>query len=343
MERPITLAIAGDVMLGRMVNETIARMGPAHPWGDDVLAAVGQADVFLINLECALTARTLEWHDGGEKLFCFRAEPRAGVASLRHAGVGFASLANNHAGDFGTEGLVETLRALDGAGIAHAGAGAGIGQARAPAWLAARGRRIAVVAFADHPAEWAAAAASPGINYIDVSTAPEDFAAVESALAAVRADADIVIFTIHWGPNMRSRPTDAFREFAHKTIDAGADVFWGHSAHIVQGIEFRGRGVILYDTGDFVDDYAVTADLRNDLSALFLVRISASHMVERVELLPVRIDDTRVSVARGRDRAWFLGRLARLCGETGSELVTEEGAETVAVRPAPHAGAGRRR
>jgi poly-gamma-glutamate capsule biosynthesis protein CapA/YwtB (metallophosphatase superfamily) len=328
---PLTLAIAGDVMLGRLVNDTIARRGLAYPWGD-VLTARDRADLFLINLECALTASHRRWSDGGEKTFYFGAEP-AVVETLKLGRVDFVSLANNHAGDFGDEGLLETLRVLEEAGIAHAGAGPSLHTAHAPAILTSSGVRVGVVAFADYPREWAATDGSPGINYTSVDTAGAGFADVRSAIAEARRDADVVVFSIHWGPNMRARPTATFRDFAHHVIDAGVDVFWGHSAHVVQGIERWHRGVILYDTGDFIDDYAVDPELRNDRSALFFVRLAQAG-IECVELLPVQIDDMQVNVAQGSARAWFISRLTTLCAEMGTEVVAVPGQEILTVRRA---------
>jgi poly-gamma-glutamate capsule biosynthesis protein CapA/YwtB (metallophosphatase superfamily) len=116
-----TIAIAGDVMLGRLVNRVIQAHEPQYVWGD-LLPLLREADLFLINLECALTSRTEPWHDGIYKAFYFRAEPSA-VEMLNAGGVDFACVANNHIGDFGADGLLETLRVLDYAGIAHAGAG----------------------------------------------------------------------------------------------------------------------------------------------------------------------------------------------------------------------------
>ena len=329
MERPLTLALAGDLMLGRMVGDTIATRGFAYPWGD-VLPARDRADLFLVNLECALTASHSRWFDGREKAFYFRVDPSA-VATLRLGRVDFVSLANNHAGDYGHAGLLETVRTLDDAGIAHAGAGATRRAAAAPAYLRSNGARVGIVAFSDHPREWAATDQSPGISYTTVDLAPEAFAGVQSAIDEARRDADVVVFSIHWGPNMRERPTRAFQEFARHVIDAGADIFWGHSAHVVQGIELRDRGVILYDTGDFIDDYAVDAALRNDLSALFFVHITPTGSVG-VELLPVQIENMQVNVATGAAREWFVRRLATLCAEMGTALVAGAHPDTLAIR-----------
>ena len=329
MERPLTLALAGDIMLGRMVDATIAKRGFAYPWGD-VLPVRERADLFLANLECALTASSGRWFDGREKAFYFRADPSV-VETLRLGRVDFVSLANNHAGDYGHEGLLETVRTLDAAGIAHAGAGATTRAAAAPAYLTSHGRRVGVVAFADHPREWAATDQSPGINYTTVDVAAGAFAAVQDAVGEARRNADVVILSIHWGPNMRARPTRAFQAFARRVIDAGADIFWGHSAHVVQGIELWGDGVILYDSGDFIDDYAVDAALRNDLSALFLVHITPTGTMD-VELLPVQIDNMQVNTARGLAREVFVRQFATLCAEMGTELVAGPHPDTIAIR-----------
>lgn len=321
----VTLALAGDVMLGRGVNRTIREHGLAHPWGD-MLPAIRQADCFLINLECALTSHTRRWHDG-TKAFYFRAHPRV-VKTLQLARVDFAALANNHAADFEMAGLLDTVRHLDEAGMAHAGAGADLTAAGAPAFLTAEDWRIGVVAFADHPAEWAAGETSPGINYTPVPPAADTFTAIERTVANVKQQVDLVIFSIHWGPNMQTRPTAAFRDFARRVIDAGADVFWGHSAHIVQGAVLWHDKPILFDTGDFVDDYAVDPELRNDLSALFLVT-ARPPAIERIDLIPVSISRGQVNRAHGEDRDWFCQRFTALSAELGTNVLAANGVLTI--------------
>jgi poly-gamma-glutamate synthesis protein (capsule biosynthesis protein) len=326
----LRIAVAGDVMLGRTVAEMIAARGFRYPWGD-VLPYLREADLFLVNLECALTRAREPWRDGRFKAFYFRSEPEA-VETLRLGGVDFACLANNHAADFGMDGLLETIRVLDDAGIANAGAGCDAEEAFAPVRLDAAGVRVGIVAFADHPEEWAAAAGQRGINYIPISTDEAVMSRVEAALRAARQDADFVVFTIHWGPNMRSRPTAAFRDFARAVISAGADLFWGHSAHLVQGVEFWKGKPILYDAGDFVDDYAVDSELRNDLSALFLITIEPRHVVS-VEAIPVAISDMRVNVARGTQRLRFLRHLTALCSEMNTCVVQQESGPALTLSP----------
>jgi poly-gamma-glutamate capsule biosynthesis protein CapA/YwtB (metallophosphatase superfamily) len=328
--RPVTIAITGDVMLGRLVNQSVAARGFAAPWGN-LLPELTRADLVLINLECALTSSTHRWRNGAGKVFYFRADPSV-INTLLAARVAFVSLANNHIADFGIEGLLETIEVLDAAGIAHAGAGSTIDAARAPARLSAGPLRISVVAAADYPEAWAAGSAVPGINYIPISTKPAVVDEIGRQLTAARAGADYVIFSIHWGPNMRARPTVAFREFACRVIDLGADLFWGHSAHVVQGVEFYRGKPILYDTGDFVDDYMVDDDLRNDLSGLFLLRVTLPEAMS-LDVLPVFIEDMRVNLAVGTERDWFVWRFSALCDEMGSAVVAHDDQHSISVVP----------
>lgn len=316
-----TLAFGGDTMLGRTVARHLEAHGRTAVW-KDVLPTLWSADLVLVNLECALTKNTAKWTDGEHKAFYFRADPSA-VEALTVAGIDFVSLANNHVLDFGVDGMRETVAALDGAGIAHAGAGEDRAAAARPARLDADGLRVSVVACADHPEEWAARDHLPGTNIIRVGS-ETDLEAVGCSLEAAREGADVVVLSLHWGPNMRERPSGEFRSFARAAIAMGADVVWGHSAHVVQGIEFyRGRP-ILYDTGELVDDYAVDAELRNDLGAIFLVRVR-SGAVEEVSLAPIRIDDMRTGRATGADRALLVDRLTSLSAELRTAVETVGG------------------
>lgn len=115
------------------------------------------------------------------------------------------------------------------------------------------------------------------------------------------------------------RPPPDFQDFAHGVLEAGADVFWGDSAHLLQGIELVDGKVILYDTGDFVDDYAINSVARNDFSALFLLRM-IPHAGERIEIIPALIGDIMVTRATGSTRQEIVERLSELSAEFGTTL-----------------------
>jgi poly-gamma-glutamate capsule biosynthesis protein CapA/YwtB (metallophosphatase superfamily) len=322
----ITLALMGDVMLGRRVAEALNdHMRPEEPWGD-VMPLLDAADLRIINLECAITDNEQPWTRTA-KVFHFRAKPSA-IETLRTARIDACSLANNHTLDFEEQGLLDTLEHLDAAGIRHAGAGRNQEEAADPAILtvpANHTRRAALLAFTDNEPSFAAGTDRPGTNYLPVSLKPDVLRRVERAVAAARGmGVDTVIFSNHWGPNMVQRPKKIFRRFAHAVIDRGVDIYYGHSAHVFQGVEiYRGKPII-YDTGDFIDDYAVNPELRNDWSFLFQVSVVEGRF-ERLDLTPVKLSYARVDLATGGERETILNRMEGLSAEMGTVFTHREG------------------
>jgi poly-gamma-glutamate capsule biosynthesis protein CapA/YwtB (metallophosphatase superfamily) len=323
----ITLALMGDVMLGRRVAEALNyHMGPEEPWGG-LMALLDAADLRIINLECAITDNEQPWTRTA-KVFHFRTPPSA-IETLRTARIDACSLANNHTLDFEEQGLLDTLEHLDAAGIRHAGAGRNQEEAADPAILivpADQMHQVALLAFTDNEPSFAAGTDRPGTNYLPVSLRPEVLRRVERAVSAVReAGVDTVLFSNHWGPNMVQRPKESFRRFARAVIDLGVDIYYGHSAHVFQGVEIYHGKPILYDTGDFIDDYAVNRELRNDWSFFFRVSVEEGRF-ERLDLIPVKLSYARVDLATGGEREIILDRMERLSAEMGTVFARREDA-----------------
>jgi poly-gamma-glutamate capsule biosynthesis protein CapA/YwtB (metallophosphatase superfamily) len=314
----ITLALIGDIMLGRKVAEALSyRMRPEEPWGD-VMPLLTEADLRIANLECAIMDKGRPWIRT-PKVFHFRTPPST-VETLRTARIDACSLANNHILDFEEQGLLDTLEHLDAAGIRHAGAGHNREEAADPAILTVPPdrHRVALLAFTDNEPPFAAGTDRPGTNYLPVSLRPEVLRRVERAVSAVReAGVDTVLFSNHWGPNMVQRPKAIFRRFARAVIDLGVDIYYGHSAHVFQGVEIYHGKPILYDTGDFIDDYAVNRELRNDWSFFFRVSVEEGRL-ERLDLILVKLSYARVDLAKGGEREMILDRMERLSAEMGA-------------------------
>jgi poly-gamma-glutamate synthesis protein (capsule biosynthesis protein) len=304
----LKLALAGDTMLGRKVAEAIADHGPAALVADEVVSVAREADLFVLNLECCISERGERRPEPGKPFF-FRAPPEA-TALLRRLGVDCVTLANNHALDYGTAALLDTLAHLDAAGIGHVGAGADLETARAPATLLANGFRLAVLGCADHPRECAAGPDAPGISYgLDW---------VADATEAVEADA--VLVTPHWGPNMATAPLHRIRRAAGRLRAVGATLVAGHSAHVFHGVQDG----ILYDLGDFLDDYAVDPELRNDLGLLFLVELDRDGPV-RLEAVPLKLEFCHTRLAVGEEAAWIRDRFSDACRPLGTAVREERG------------------
>jgi hypothetical protein len=118
---------------------------------------------------------------------------------------------------------------------------------------------------------------------------------------------------------MRPFPTAEFKAFARAVLDAGADLFHGHSAHVFQGVEIYDGKPILYDTGDLTDDYYVDPVLKNDQQLLFLVTAD-KRGVQRVEGVLVLISSGQVNLARGTAFDQIHERLRERSAAMGTEI-----------------------
>lgn len=119
------------------------------------------------------------------------------------------------------------------------------------------------------------------------------------------------------------RPRVEFREFARAVISLGADIYYGHSAHVFQGVEIFNGKPILYDTGDFIDDYAVDPFMRNDWSFLFQV-VMDGQQLKRIDMFPVKLDVAKVKLAHGEQWESIMRRMELLCDEMGTSLTRRD-------------------
>ena len=304
------IGLLGDVMLGRLVNEQLRRVGADYPWGDTD-SVLRQADLTIANLECVLAA-------GGEpqagKVFHFRSDPK-NVASLRSAEIGMVSLANNHVLDYGAGAFGEMLPALDAAGVLHAGAGLDRDAARRPAVRRVAGTAVGLIAFTDNQPDWEADA-GPGVFYVPVAGSDRRVAELLALVRRTKARVEFLVVSAHWGPNWGSGAPPEHRELARELVEAGADVVYGHSPHIFRGIEvFRNRPII-YSAGDFVDDYAVDPQERNDQSFIFLLDTDRGTPLG-LRLYPTLITDFQARLA-GRSSRQIAERMQRLSRHLGT-------------------------
>lgn len=306
------LALAGDTMLGRGVAERLSEMPASALVAPEVTEAFREADVAVLNLECCISERGARWPAPGKPFF-FRAPPGA-VDLLIHLGVRCVTLANNHALDYGVDALLDTFAALDAAGIAWVGAGPDLERARAPGTLQVDGSQLAVFGATDHPLDFAATPDGPGVALLD----HEQPGWLTDTVGTARADA--VLVTPHWGPNMVEGPIPQVRRTAERLVAAGATLVAGHSAHVFHGV----AGRVLFDLGDFVDDYRVDPVLRNDLGILALVELGPDG-ARRLEAVPLKLDFAYTRLADGADARWIERRFSSACAQLGTSLETANG------------------
>lgn len=275
----VTIVAVGDIMLGGTAELELVRFGYDYPF-----RYVGEltraGDITFGNLEGPLTRGGLPH----SKQYVFRSPPEHVAPALARAGFKLVSLANNHSMDYGVEGLRDTMRALEHAGIRYAGAGENLEAARRPALIEVNGVRVALLAYSlTFPEEFWAAAAQPGSAFGHERHVRADVAAARNAGA-------VVLVSFHWGQEGSSELRDYQRLLGRAAIDAGAAAVIGHHPHVLQGVEHYRDGVILYSLGNFVFGSYSHLATRSAIAVLMV----ADGRVRELRLHPINVKNTEV-------------------------------------------------
>jgi poly-gamma-glutamate synthesis protein (capsule biosynthesis protein) len=291
----VKLMAVGDIMLARTVGSQVQAKGPEIVFAG-VRDVLNSADILVGNLECVLTASSKQQ----PKSYTFAAPPET-VKALGLAGFDMLSLANNHAMDYGIQGLVDTKNALSQNGIVALGAGATSAEAHTPVILERNGLRLAFLAYADVPDEiggfdahsWIATATLPGIAWAD----PEQ---IKTDIAAAKLEANVVVVMLHSGLENSTVISANQRSDAYAAIDAGAALVIGSHSHILQTIEKYHGGLIAFSLGNFVFD-----DYKGISNATIILQVLLTRQgFQSYDYVPVLIENglpaiTKVNNARG--------------------------------------------
>lgn len=312
------IIFVGDVMLGRLVNEALKKGPPAYPWGD-TLDIFKKADLRVCNLECVISDKGQPWTIT-PKVFHFRSDSK-NIAVLKKAGINIASLANNHILDYEEEALLDTLEILDQSGIEHAGAGINSVEASSLAISEVPAKKdvfkIGMIAFTDNEPDWEAVD-QPGVFYVPIDLKDSRAKVLLRVVEKAKEDVDLLIISAHWGPNWGYRPQPDHIPFAKALIDAGADIIFGHSAHVFHGIEIYKGKPILYSTGNFIDDYAVDEVEKNDQSFIFSVETEGKK-IAGLKLYPTVIRNMQARKAQEPELKEIVFKMIELCDEFGTK------------------------
>jgi len=309
-----------------------------YPGLEEVVAELRGGDAVFTGLEAPVrTPRS--GSPTREGMFLHVAPPEV-PGCLREMGFNVVALANNHAWDLGTEGILATRESVAAAGLAMAGTGRNLAEACAPGILETP-PRVALVAMATGKiAEGAAATATrPGVNELRMSGGQLHAEDVDRNLAAIedaasQADYVIVYLSNHqWGED-RAKTKSWARRLARQCVDAGADVFVAHGAPLLHGIEIHRKRPLLHCLGSLVfhsrtpighypPEVWESAIVHCDFAEGRLLGLTVVPV-----LLNERGDDPsrhletrgRPRLAEGDDRQRILGRLSALSGALGTSL-----------------------
>ena len=352
------MALCGDVMTGRGVDQILPHPGDpelreryirdarryvelaerangpiprpaefAWPWGDALQALEDLApDVRMINLETTITARA-EFAPGKSVHYRMSPDNMPCLSMLRPD---VCVLANNHVLDFGPVGLQNTLDALSRASLLSAGAGRAQAASRPAIVPIAEDVRVVVLACgagsSGIPAGWSATPDRSGVYRLaDLSDATA--AEIVRRLQAIKHPRDISVVSIHWGSNWGYRVGADQRRFAHRLLDGGIDVVYGHSSHHPRPIEIYQDKVVLFGCGDFVDDYEGIGgyeEYRDDLRLIYVVSVATdSGRLVRLGMIPMQARKMRLQRAPAADAAWLQATLDRTSRHFGTRIDLE--------------------
>ncbi len=270
----VVIQAAGDVMIGGRWEKVLSKDDYFHAF-ERISPELKKGDITLVNLEAPLTRRGKEYTD---KKYRFRVNPKA-AGALKKSGITAVTLANNHIMDFGEEGLADTIRLLDEQGIEHVGAGVNLAAARKPLIKDIRGTKVGILGYSlVMPVEFWAGEKRPG-------TAPLREKLLLEDIAKLKKQVSILIVTVHWGEEGKTRLRPYQPRFARMMIDAGADAVIGHHPHILQGAEKYKRGIIFYSLGNFAFAHKSRIALRT-----MMVRLRFDGERRTAELVPININ-----------------------------------------------------
>jgi poly-gamma-glutamate synthesis protein (capsule biosynthesis protein) len=267
---PTTIHAVGDVI----AHESVVG-------ADGALQLSGTSDLLvgdgltIANLECPASTAGTE-----QATVSFTCDPKL-LADLSSGGIDVVSLANDRSVRRGRTALVETLENVEQAGLAVVGAGRNADEAYTPTFVEFDGWRVAVLGFTAIGSLFARADL-PG------TAAVERTKRVADAIAAAKADSDLVVVTVHWGRPLDRDPEERDRDYADALVEAGADIIFGHGPHRLQSFALVGDRPVFWSLGHFVWPQAEPAD--SD-SAIARIEIAIDGTITTC-LLPVSIDAT---------------------------------------------------
>lgn len=243
-----TVCFAGDFNLDDNWGTTLFM--DSQPGGiqdcisKELMESMQNADIMCLNNEFTFTER-------GEKLagklYHFRANPKR-VEVLKEMGVDVVKLANNHACDYGSQSLLDTMDTLKGAGIEYIGAGKNLQEATEPVYIEVDGKTVAFVAASRAEKNIKTPQATETEPGILRCYEPELF--VETIKTA-KNNADFVLAYVHWGTEYSYELEDVQLTTGKEYLDAGADVIIGAHSHCLQGMEYYNGKPIVYSLGNY--------------------------------------------------------------------------------------------
>ena len=238
------LAFVGDMLFTENTLSRYHQQGISSMFSEELLSAMTDADLFMVNEEFPFSTRGEAAED---KQFTFRVDPSY-VRIFQEIGVDVATVANNHALDFGVNAFTDSLDTLDQAGIARVGGGRTLSEAKAPVIRTVGDSTVGILGASRviPVSSWTAGSARPGMF------TAYDQAPLLNEISDLSSQCDYTVVYLHWGIEKDEYPQEYQRKLAYACIDAGADLVVGSHPHVLQGFETYKGKLIAYSLGNFL-------------------------------------------------------------------------------------------
>lgn len=236
-----TILIAGDFCPHDRVVSFIGK----HTIFGNIQKTISKADISVVNMECPVADKSFKKIEKERPhLSC----SENAVEELAYAGFKIATLANNHIGDYGHEGIAKSIEACNKFNIKTVGVGINSDQATQTLFVDHKGLTIAIINCCEH--EFSA------INeFSDGGANPLNPIKQYYAIKEAKSKADIIVVIVHGGIENFQYPTIRMKDTYRFFVDAGADAVVNHHQHCYSGYEIYNGKPIFYGLGNFCFDW----------------------------------------------------------------------------------------
>lgn len=277
IEDTVSIGFVGDIVPGLHARSDLF---------SGVSAYTERPDIMIGNLEGVISqSENSKCKFNFSNCFSFKGDDNF-LKLLSSASFDVLNTANNHFNDYGPSGREETIKKIQEAGMGASGIKDTI------TYVSTNNLVVAVVGFSTY--WW-----TTDMNNEEI---------LERIVSEANQNADIVVVIFHGGGEggqyARTPHTTEWylnenrgdvRDFAHKSIDFGADMVLGSGPHVLRGIEKYKNKLIAYSLGNFASaDSRILTTGSLKTSAMIEITLSRSGSFVSGTVIPFEIDSLMI-------------------------------------------------
>ncbi|MGE6379623.1 CapA family protein [Peribacillus muralis] len=321
-DKPSTMTMVGDVMMGRYVEEVTEKHGYDYLFRY-MKPYFADSDYVSGNYEHPALKDDASSYKEADTAIRLNSN-KSGVKAVKDAGFSVMTLANNHMMDFEEQGLLDTIDEFKRTDMNYVGAGKNTAEAKASIDYAdVNGVRVATLGFTDVYGKDAV----PTDTQAGILNSNPDllFEMIGKAKDAKQGNADLVVVNMHWGQEYSTSATLRQKDLAKAVIDAGADIIIGHHPHVLQSFDVYKDGIIFYSLGNFIFDQGWT---RTKDSAMVQYHLTEDGKAS-IDVVPLQIEEATPRPATSKaDQSRVYRQLTK---ETGKNVQWSKKADHIEI------------